>query len=401
MVDLFSTFHQIETSWEIIMQRNLKKIWPAAAASLIAFTNISFADADSAQVRNLENRVTALEQRRAANGVINPPGRPQVRDGFDIFFTADALLWQAHEDGLPIYIKNEGQDRDLSDADVKGLDWDWNWGFRVGAGFNSEHDGWDLFLNWMRIYGEADTHGHAGEDDSLWPVFINPGANLNGPLGNDYYTKCKAELNLQLDQVDLEMGREFFVSKWLTLRPHFGLRTDWIRQKLEIHYNRYEGTSGKDYETDLHNDFWGIGIAAGLDTKWILGGGWSIFGKGAFAMLYGFHEIEREDELANITEFDFVDMDDSYRVSRAIGDLQLGVRWDTMFDEDHYHFGIQLGWEHHIYFAQNQFPRFVGGAALGAVAAGQFADTAALGDILANQGDLTFQGWTLSARFDF
>ncbi len=371
------------------MQRNLKQAWLASAASLVALTNISFADANDAQVRNLENRVTALEQRRGANGVINPPGRPQVRNGSDLFVKADVLLWQAHEDGLPLFIRNEGQDADLSDADVKGFDWDWDWGFRVGVGYNMMHDSWDLFLNWMRIYGNAEKHRHVDEDDdALWPCLTDPAATLGATnLGTGWYTKAKGHWKVQLDQVDLEMGREFYVSKWLTLRPHFGLRTDWIRQRTEMHYNRYHATSGKDYEIHMHNKFWGLGIAVGLDTQWGLGCGWSIFGNAGFALLYGFHEIDRRDELSNGTEDDFVDIDDSYRASRAVSDLQLGLRWDTMFDHDRYHFRIQAGWEHHVYFAQNQFPRFV--------------NTLAQGDIIGNQGDLTFQGWTLSGRFDF
>ncbi len=371
------------------MQRNLKKMWPAAAASLVAFTSLSFADSDNGQLRNLENRVTALEQRRGANGVINPPGRPQVRNGADLFIAADALYWIAHEDGLPLFVENKGQGltANLHNADAKGLHWDWDWGFRVGVGYNMPHDGWDLGLTWMRVYGRAHEHQHAHSNDALSPSLTHPGATIgNLNVGRGPFMKCHAHWKLQLNQIDLEIGREFFVSKWLTLRPHFGLRTDWIHQKLHVDYNHFQGISGENYELDLRNHFWGLGVAAGLDTQWGLGSGWSIYGNATFAILYGFHELDRKDELEP-TDFNFVNMDQSYRVSRTVGDLQLGLRWDTMFDKDRFHFGIQAGWEHHVYFSQNQFPRFV--------------DNIALGDFVANQGDLTFQGWTLSARFDF
>ncbi len=90
------------------MQWNLKKMLPLAATSLVAFTSIVNAEGNNngngnynsqngngngngnnAQMRNLENRVNALEQRRGSSGMINPPGRPQVRDGADIFIFAD------------------------------------------------------------------------------------------------------------------------------------------------------------------------------------------------------------------------------------------------------------------------------------------------------------------------
>ncbi|MBI3237035.1 MAG: hypothetical protein HYZ48_04980 [Chlamydiales bacterium] len=364
-----------------------------ALSALFCFSSVSsflFADIDPSQTRHLENRITALEQKRPSNGSINPSARPQVRNGYDVFFTADLLLWQAHEDGVPLFIKNKGQgfDADLSHSETKGLHWDWDWGFRIGGGYNLMHDGWDASLTWMRVYGHAAERAHTSSANAFWPSFTHPAGNQDGlDLGTGPYTKSHSHWKLQLNQLDLELGREFFVSKFLTLRPHFGLRSDCIRQKLHIHYNRFEGVPGETYEVELHNRFWGLGLAAGLNTQWSLGSGWSIYADGAFAMLYGFHEIDREDTLSVTSSFDFVDMDSSYRISRAVGDLALGFRWDKMFCRDRFHFGIQGGWEQHVYFGQNQFIRFV--------------DHDALGNFVANQGDLTFQGWTLSARFDF
>ena len=68
-------------------------------------------------------------------------------------------------------------------------------------------------------------------------------------------------------------------------------------------------------------------------------------------------------------------------------DMMAGLRYDHMFYNDRFHLGLQVGWEHHIYFSQNQFPVFV--------------DDVSKGSFVSNQGDLTFQGWTFAARFDF
>jgi len=398
------------------MQKTLKKIWPVAA-SLVVFTSLCFADTDDVRARNLEsrmeasgnrtaasekqiaaseNRLTALEQQLGANGEVTPSGRAQVNSGANLFITADALYWDAHEGGLPLFIENNGQgfSSNLNNADAKGLHWKWNWGFRLGLGYNTPHDGWDLVLTWTRIDGRAHEREEVGNNDALWGTFTQPGAFVINPvtlvpitLGDGLFTKSHTRWKLQLNQIDLDIGREFFVSKCLTLRPYFGLRTDWIHQKLNIHYNRFRGSSGQSYEVELYNHFWGLGVAAGLDTQWSLGKGWSIYGNAAFAILYGFHKLDREDELSAGIKFDYVDMDWNYRISRSIADLQLGLRWDTMLQNDRFHFGIQVGWEHHIYFSQNQFPRFIG--------------SSAIGDFVANQGNLTFQGWAFSARFDF
>jgi len=74
------------------------------AGSLFALSFAStgqvHATVTDAQMKNLENRVNALEQRKGASAMVNPSGRPQVRDGVDLFYTLDLLVWQSHENGI-------------------------------------------------------------------------------------------------------------------------------------------------------------------------------------------------------------------------------------------------------------------------------------------------------------
>ncbi len=366
----------------------LKYAQSTFAISCAALTSTLLADTDSAQMRHLENRVTALEQRKGASGVINPAGRPQVREGSDLFITGDVLLWQAHEDGLPLFIENKsnGAAINLAQSQVKNFDWSWDWGFRVGAGYNMMHDGWDIYLNWLRVYGRAHEHQHVGLDNALRPTLVAPAAIGNVANSNPYYS-AHALWKLELNQIDLELGREFFISKWMTVRPHFGLRTDWIRQKINVGYHRPADQINPEYHVKEHNRFWGLGLATGLDTQWGFGEGFSLYGNASCAILYGFQQLTRDDEILTSIEVEYIDLKQSDRISRFIGDLQCGLRWDKMWDQDRFHVGLQVGWEHHVYFNQNQFPYFV--------------DDISMGNTIANQGDLTFQGWTFSARFDF
>lgn len=376
------------------MKHNLKSFW-MAAASLTCLTASTYADTDPAQMRNLENRVSALEQRRGAGGVINPNARPEVKNGANMFVTADLLVWQAHEDGLPIYIEQEDTLGRLSDASVGQLDWDWNVGCRVGLGYNTPHDGWDLYAVWLHFNTDADTSERADSDDALYPTMSHPGATLPGapsPIGDGPFQKASAHWAMNLNQIDLELGREFYVSKWLTLRPHMGLRTAWVRQHIDLHYNRLSNgfggfSSGIDDALTLRSNFWGLGLEAGLNTQWGLGGGWSLYGDAGCSLLYGFHSLDWEDELSFQVESDWGDLDGSYRITRTVADLAMGIRFDTWSDDERVHFRIQAGWEHHVYFNQNQFFRFV--------------DSSAIGNFVNNQGDLSLQGWTLAARLDF
>jgi hypothetical protein len=376
------------------MNYNFSKYLLTTTASLIALSSLCLADTDNAQMRNLENRVSSLEQRRGSTGMINPSGRPQIKNGADLFITADLLYWVAHEDGLPLYVENDNFNVNLNDAEAKGFDWEWNLGCRVGVGYNTPHDGWDLAATWLHFNTDADERGRAHDNEVLWPTLTHPDEGIGGqpPIGSGSFQKTKAHWAMNLNQIDLDLGREYYVSKWLTLRPHVGLRTAWLHQKLKVHYNRLSNqvgsfASGMDDHIEMRTDFWGLGLETGLNTQWGLGGGWSIYGDASFALLYGFHQPDREDQVRASTEFEWVDLKWSFRTTRAVADLQLGLRWDSWTDDERVHFRIQAGWEHHVYFSQNQFIRFV--------------DNEAIGNFLGNQGDLTLQGWTLAARLDF
>lgn len=386
------------------MKSNVKHVWLVAATSLVAVSNIAYAQCDSnnsAQMRNLENRVTALEQRRGASGMINPPGRPQVRGGADLFVDGDLLYWNVHENGLNYAIVNKAASEsaarsNLANAEVRNLHGKWNWGFRVGIGYNLPHDGWDVRLNWLRFTDNTKRHAHSDGDEAVFPTTVLP----SDPIAQDTASRRgSARWHLRLNQLDLDLGRQFFVSKWLTMRPHIGLRSDWIYQKLRAEYSNFIGVAiPNEVEMKMKDRWWGIGVEGGLDTQWGLGNGWSIFGNLTAAIIYGFHHLDIDDvdspattnnsnNAASAPNGKFADIDNDYRVSQPILDLQLGLRWDNMFMDDAIHLGLQIGWEHHVYFSQNQFPVFT--------------DDVAFGNFASNQGDLTLQGWTFSARLDF
>ncbi|MGE5195844.1 MAG: Lpg1974 family pore-forming outer membrane protein [Anaerolineae bacterium] len=370
------------------------KLWPAAAASLVALTSVLNA-ADDAQMRNLENRVSALEQRKGANGMINPPARPEAKDGCGLFVTGDVLYWKAHENGLTYGIKNEhtnftpGQTR-INDGETKNPDFDWDFGFRVGVGYAMPHDGWDLYLNWTHFHTDGDVEDHARTRDGkvIFPTQINP--NLVD-FYSLYATEAENRWRLRLNVLDLELGREFFVSKWLTLRPHMGLRAAWVDQKYRV---TYEGgtlvpTDGQKIKIKDRNNFRGLGLRGGLDSQWGLGGGWCIYGNAAISLIYGHFEIDEKQKLRqnDATLQKQLDLDHDFHLSRAITDLALGLRWEQSFADDAFFVSIQGGWENHVYFGQNQLIRFV--------------DDVVPGAYVTNQGDLTIQGWVGSITFAF
>ena len=381
------------------MYWNFKNKLGAVAGSLCAFTGLVNADVKDKQIRSLENRVTALEHRKGATGIVNPPARPQIRNGADLFVYGDLLYWKANANGIPFAVINKGSSANLAHSKVENLRGEWDLAFRVGVGYNVPHDGWDLSLSWLRY----NSHGHHKQIHSSSDRFIFPyWAPSADPIAdNGTCARAKGRWRVLLNQLDLDLGREFFVSKWLTLRPHAGLRSDWIYQKVKADYGKFASLLPSSSEVDIRcrDRWWGIGLESGLDTQWGLGGGWSIFADLAVAIVYGEHCIRvKDDDKPPVFDFSngadstpngtFVKLRDNHIwIAHPILDMQLGIRWDAMLANDRLHLGIQLGWENHLYFSQNQFPIF--------------GDDYNFGKFFANQGDLSFEGWTLGLRLDF
>ena len=82
-----------------------------------------------------------------------------------------------------------------------------------------------------------------------------------------------------------------------------------------------------------------------------------------------------------------MDFNNRKRVGRAASDLALGIRYDKMFDNDRFHMGLQLGWEHHMFWGQNQM--------------WQMSNSYQPGLHSKGNDEFSTQGWTLAARFDF
>lgn len=381
-----------------------KKMGPAAALSLVAFTSIVNA-ADDSQMRNLENRVNALEQKKGGNGgMINPPARPVVKDGVDLFVTGEVLIWKATADDLDYAVQLDQVPTFSNAKSGEGVHFKgkWNVGFRVGIGYNMPHDGWDLNLAWTRF----NSHSKDSDDNDcncvsniFQPIYYPKDYNVDTDAGAPYVTEADGKYwRANLNIVDLELGREFFVSKWMTLRPFLGVRGAWLRQKT-----RFEYEGGNFFNTDLttflpganadyvfmKNNHWGVGLRAGMNTTWGLGAGVSLYGNCALSALWGKMKLTQTQTLENdVTEATGVltNFSDRFTVVRPVLDLAAGLRYDTLFADDSWGFGIWAGWEQHYFWDQMRFLKFSGE---------KFAQ---MGQ---NEGDFSVGGVNVGMSFDF
>jgi hypothetical protein len=299
----------------------------------------------------------------------------------------------------------------LIDAEYLTPNSKWDFGFKAGLAYNSTHDGWDIGVLWTWYRGRASNHLEAESDDNhtlipLWSAWNNP------PIedGSLYATDIQTHWTMRLNLADVELGREFWVSKYLTFRPHIGLRFASIDQTYQIEHRGGAWSTRQitpvqiamNNEVTLHNDFCGVGARGGFNTVWNIGKGVAFFGQTAVSVVYGRFKVKHDEwnRLAQAphSKTRVLETEDHFRASRAMTDLALGIQWSTPFGKQcQYDFTLGLAWEHHMFFDQNQLWRVTN------ISNGVDSNLTRIMENLYYQrrGDLDTQGWTLTVQFEF
>ncbi|NGX39180.1 MAG: hypothetical protein KR126chlam1_00502 [Chlamydiae bacterium] len=411
------------------MKLNLKKCASAAALPLIVMSSFLGA-AQNMDGNGCNEKSCNCEIPQAAcnsegcdcyycygpsNCAVNAPVRPKTCDG-DIGITVSGFYWNAHQDGMEYAIKNQVSLIDpaspsatealntLVDARYETPNFKWDWGFKLGLSHSGCHDGWDIGVVWTWYRGRSSGHIEAEQDDNctlipLWTDFVHPRSG-----GITYARDIKEDWKLKLNLIDLELGREFWVSKYLAIRPHVGVRVAFIDQEFDIEHKggTFSASNGLNGFVDLENDFKGAGVRAGLDSVWHLGCGWGFYGNFAASIVYGRFNVDHDEYVREATgsfeKIKLLETKNSFRASRGMLDLALGVQYSTMFCDCCYALTAMLGWEQHLFFDQNQMWRVV---RVGANSGGSIPNNAGQNVFHERRGDLDTQGVTLTLKFEF
>lgn len=325
---------------------------------------------------------TSLPSPSKAPEGVNLSARPVLHNA-NLWIVGDALLWQATQDNME-YVY-EGVDSE-ADWNIQSPSFDWNWGFRAGIGYNIPHDRWDLGLSWTSINNHAHDHIHKNLPTPVIPgteVLYNVWTTQSNTLTSG--SSASAHWESKLNQIDLNLGRNFYVGHYLSMHPYAGIRNAWINQTYRINFEGLNALSAPvTQENHMTNNSWGIGFCGGVGADWMLTRRFSIYGDAGMAVLMGFFHIHQTGSENNVSVFR---VSKNFRAGRPIFDLALGFKWATNFFHNHCRFALKVGYEYHLYCNQNQFMQSNGST-----------DLELFNPI---RGDLSYQGGTISGRLDF
>lgn len=342
--------------------------------------------------------------------VITPDASPVIHHGFDVFVSADFIYWTARVDGLEPPIKDTSIRTDAVSTQTNNqgsnstADYKISPGFKVGIGLDLKHDGWDTYFEYTYLHTSALFNSHNTSNTLNYsPNVIYSGKDsLVGASNSDWH--------LHFNNMDWELGRNFFISPKLLLRPHMGLKGSWQNQSINttqtniqdslsyrliikeksdntFDINTVNAFSNGRYSSSTEQYFWGIGPRTGLNTAWQFNKNWSFFADTSISALWGQFTSERTDlasdniiQTGNLTpsgtNVTVSTAEQRVHTLRPVLELIIGARWDYWFLDNDYRIRIQAGWEDQVWFGQAQY-------------------------IVSPFGALNLQGLTLQFRLDF
>lgn len=321
--------------------------------------------------------------------IITPNAGPCVRNGTGFFVTGEFIYWTVRQDHLAFAYSTPAIVDPFVVPQGKGSvfhpDWKFEPGFKIGLGILFNHDGWDLYANftWINIC-------HFHNSTSLKPGFIlrdfEWGRTTQSQNDNDAIQNIHGKWSLHsFNVVDIELGRNFYLSSCLQMRPHFGLKGTWQEQKFFVTHNSLNVLNSEE-SINFSNHrmcYWGVGLRTGLDSSWHFSNCFSLFGEVAIAALWERFEVQAkvvEENLSLGTTSGFLHVENTFHTLKPVLELYMGLRFETWFCCDGFHVSLEAGFEEQWWSNQNQFFSFSSESRL---------------------GDLVLQGLTIKLRLDF
>lgn len=355
---------------------------------ILALTATAFADGDIAYSSSNNNQMNSRQNNQMQaqpTKVVLTSARPESANGWYLF--ADALYWHADVGSTDWAYKNTSTDLTAISGPNHSLNFKWDWGYRVGIGANMDYDQWDAnaYYTYFQTHNSNAAATDNGDASDLFNLVETAG-----------FTQGKINWGIHFSMFDGELGRWFYVSKHISLRPHVGLKGGWIhqtvREKIIV-----DPLSTTGIVASAKNRFWGVGPSGGVNTNWHLGHVGShhfdLFGDFAGAIMYGHFQVSHKEDMflfgsptPAILTFHPTNL--SRNLAVPMLQAMFGFSWDTGFNRDRNHFTLRASYEFQYWFRQNQM--IINADNTGAIATYQRA-----------HDDLALQGLTLDLRFDF
>ncbi|MBP9840900.1 MAG: hypothetical protein KBC64_00565 [Simkaniaceae bacterium] len=362
---------------------------------IASFLSVAYG-ADEMKMLSLENRVSRLEK----NQLKLEESSHVAKEGFDIdrdvALSVEGLYWGIREDGLGFVIKGvKGSDTITNiPQQIEYLDWNWTGGVRAMARFNMGYDTWDAGVTYT--YYNNNSHKKKGvsalSDTAGQKVLLTVWSAILGP-GEANYASMQYHFNL--NEVDFDVSRGFWLSPSVVFRPAFGIRGARLDSHSKVFYStQYSAVSTHYHDTvNLTQHTKALGPKGNLDTEWYVNRIFSIYFNLGFGLLWGNFSMTQHEEFENVVTDASTSMKykNSYLSTLPVVDMVLGMRAGFWFWDNKAHLEFNAGWDQHLWFNYNKMQKTVN----------HNTTLTYTGLYSESNGNLTLSGLSAGVRLDF
>jgi hypothetical protein len=235
-------------------------------------------------------------------------------------------------------------------------------GFKVGLGGRFAYDGWDLFAEYTWLAGGSHSncfHAKHGEGARTALNVVDGYGSINTRA---LKSGC-ADWDQNFNEIDLMLGRNFFISRHLTLRPSVGFKGAYIQEKLDMHFKMTpDAATMLSAKQHRHQNMWGIGTRFGLDGVWHFKTNWGVYGNIYATALWSHFDTTAKDIVVDIPPggAPYVTSTNLYTTGSIrevipVLETSIGFTYLRWFHHNKRQFQIQLGWEEQIFIHFNHF----------------------------------------------
>jgi hypothetical protein len=338
------------------------------------------ADIDNTQVAELQKKIEDISTVTAMGniGARTAPDRADI-EGQGWNLSVDVLYWQTKVQNSFFCTTVDGVvDSPINFKKTRNhIKFDWSWGFKVGAGYNFEHDDFDVRAEYTYFRNTAQgSEGPLSLPSGINSPFISDNYHLlyesfqeytGDHVTFQYAEQARKSLKNAYNDVYLDLGRAFFVSKCLSIRPALGVEATWFSFKGNTSYT---GGSSIEFAFDpvknVDGTIWGglgsgalkkssrlksvgVGPRLGLDTKYYLCNGFSVYGNGNGALLFTYFQ-QNSKTTYSLQPNNKKILENNFHSVIPTAKIDMGVRYDANISCDTQRIGVALGYESVYYW---------------------------------------------------
>jgi len=326
----------------------------------IALANTSFA-----QQPDLETRVSAIESKlndsstktaRGTYGANLAQGSANLQD-YGFYVSADAILFHLYQDNSGYAsiqpgvsgVGSGGPTPPAGFIPFHSSNFNWDFGFKTGLGFYSPHDFWQTGFEFTYFQTQTKAQTAAGSGQSVLQAnyTMETAEALYNSAGS--FSTASDHWSVTFYNLDWKLGKNFFVSKYLSILPEIGVKTAWFYQNRNLRYDAGLPT----YKTiDAQDNYVGVGPKMDVLAKFFLTKNFSILGGVDVALLCATNSTSY-DAVDNVSQGFGSGLPYSYNkkkhhISPYLG-LNIGLAYDTNFQDDSFNFGVKVAYEQQYY----------------------------------------------------